>query len=106
MPVPKQRHTKSRRNRRRSHHALKKRTFSVCAKCGAPVLSHRLCSNCGTYGGREVIDVMAKLSKKEQKKKTKELADQEKPARYASRSDADGGQAENKDLNMEELSKK
>jgi len=94
MPVPKQRHTKSRRNRGRSHHALKKQGFLVCAKCGAPVLPHRLCSNCGTYGGREVIDVMAKLTKKEQKKKTKELAEQEK------------GQTGNKDLSMEGLSKK
>jgi len=66
----------------------------VCAKCGAPVLPHRLCSNCGTYGGREVIDVMAKLTKKEQKKKTKELAEQEK------------GQTGDKDLSMEGLSKK
>jgi len=93
MPVPKQRHTKSRRNRSRSHHALKKRILSVCAKCGAPVLAHRLCANCGTYNGREVIDVMAKLTKKEQKKKTKELAEQEK------------GQVKNEDLSMEELSK-
>ena len=78
MPVPKQRHTKSRRNQRRSHHALKKQSFSNCSKCGEAVLPHRLCQNCGTYAGREIIDVLAKLSKKERKKKEKEMAGQKK----------------------------
>lgn len=93
MPVPKQRHTKSRRNKRRSHRALNERHFSLCPKCGHPVLSHRLCWNCGTYAGRETIDILAKLTKKERKKKEKEMADQEKK------------QAAGKGLNMEELSK-
>jgi large subunit ribosomal protein L32 len=94
MAAPKQRHTKSRRNKRRSHHALKKQNFSLCAKCGELVLPHRVCQNCGTYAGREVIDVLAKLGKKEKKKKEKELTEQEKE------------QAQTKGLTMEELSKK
>ncbi|MBU4030833.1 50S ribosomal protein L32 [Patescibacteria group bacterium] len=73
MGVPKQRHTKSRRNRRRSHHALKERSFPTCAKCGFAVMSHHVCQNCGTYANREVIDVMKKLTKKEKKTKEKEL---------------------------------
>jgi large subunit ribosomal protein L32 len=94
MAAPKQRHTKSRRNRRRSHHALKKQAFSNCSKCNEPVLPHRLCQNCGTYAGREVIDVLAKLNKKERKKREKELAEQGKE------------QTQAKGLNMEALSKK
>ena len=94
MAVPKQRHTKSRRNRRRSHHALEKRSFSVCAKCGSDVISHHVCQNCGTYAGREVIDVLSKLTKKEKKAKEKELSKQEK------------GQTEEKELSMGDLSKK
>ena len=74
MPIPKQRHTKGRRNRRRSHHALKKMNLVACAKCGQPSLPHQVCFNCGTYAGREVIDVMAKLTKKERKQKERELA--------------------------------
>lgn len=94
MAVPKQRHTKSRRNRRRSHHALKKQGFSKCLKCNETVLPHQLCHNCGTYAGREVIDVLAKLTKKERKNKEKEFTEQEKE------------QAKNKELSMENLSKK
>lgn len=76
MPTPKQRHTKSRRNRRRSHHALKQTKVIACPKCSQPVLPHRLCLNCGTYNGKEVIDVLAKLDKKERKQKEKEIASQ------------------------------
>lgn len=74
MPVPKQRHTKSRRNKRRSHHALKSVKLISCSKCGTQKLPHRYCPNCGTYRDREIIDVLAKLTKKEKKAK---LAEQE-----------------------------
>ena len=76
------------------HHALKKQNFVNCPKCKELVLSHCLCQNCGTYAGREVIDVMAKLSKKERKKREKEMAQQEKE------------QTQDKKLSMEDLSKK
>ncbi|MBU2564238.1 50S ribosomal protein L32 [Patescibacteria group bacterium] len=94
MAVPKKRHTKSRRNRRRSHLALKKKNLSSCPKCGEPILSHHACNNCGTYKGRMVIDVLAKLEKKEKKLKAKELESQEKE------------QKQDKPLDLKELSKK
>lgn len=93
MPAPKQRHTKSRRNKRRSHLALKSQNFSFCPKCKKPVLPHRVCENCGYYRGREVIDVLAKLEKREKKQKEKELKTAEK-------------EPPKKSLTMEELSKK
>jgi len=40
-----------------------------CKKCNEPVLAHTVCANCGTYKGREIIDVLKKLSKKEKKEK-------------------------------------
>ena len=94
MAVPKQRHTKSRRNKRRSHHALKKQAVFYCSKCKATVKPHYLCHNCGTYDGKEVVDVMAKLTKKERKKKEKEIETQAKE------------QQQNKPLSMTDMSKK
>jgi large subunit ribosomal protein L32 len=80
MAVPKKRHTKSRRNKRRGNIFLKKPTLISCPKCGKDSLPHTLCLNCGFYKGREVIDVFKKMNKKEKKDKEKEIKEgQEKP---------------------------
>ena len=55
MAVPKAKTTKSRRNMRRSHHALVAPARSNCPQCGEAKAPHRVCPNCGTYRGREVI---------------------------------------------------
>lgn len=57
----------------RSHHALKAAWFAVCGHCGRETVPHLVCKNCGYYGSRQVVDVLAKLDKKERKKKEKEL---------------------------------
>ena len=72
--VQPKRHTKGKRNRRRSHLALGKTSLFACTKCGKAVLPHYICAYCGFYNGKEVIDVMAKLDKKEKKKRLKEEA--------------------------------
>lgn len=72
--VQPKRHTKGKRNRRRSHLALTKTLLFACTKCGKAVLPHYICAYCGFYNGKEVIDVMAKLDKKEKKKRLKEEA--------------------------------
>lgn len=71
------RSTRSHTRNRRSHHALKSAQFVACAKCGSRSLPHTVCLNCGTYKGRTVVDVMAKLNKKEKKKKEMKLAEKE-----------------------------
>lgn len=73
MAVPKQKHTKSRRNKRRGNIFLKKGNLISCSKCGKPKLAHVVCQNCGYYKNREVIDVLKKLTKKERKTKEKEI---------------------------------
>ena len=73
MAVPKKRTTKSRQNKRRQNIFLKKPNLSKCTKCDDFVLPHTLCSSCGHYKGREVVDVLAKLDKKERKQKEKEI---------------------------------
>ncbi|HBE90078.1 MAG TPA: 50S ribosomal protein L32 [Candidatus Andersenbacteria bacterium] len=97
MPVPKKHHTKSKVGRRRSHLALKKIILGQCTKCKRAVLSHSVCNWCGIYAGKEVIDVLAKLSKKEKKLKEKELAKQEKEQKTPQ----EGGP-----LSLEEMSKR
>lgn len=88
------RHTRAHTRNRRSHHALKEARFSKCKKCNEPVMPHTVCINCGTYKNREVIDVLKKLTKKERKKKGKELKAKEE------------AQAKEKPLDAAELSKK
>ncbi|MBG0783805.1 MAG: 50S ribosomal protein L32 [Anaerolineaceae bacterium] len=56
-PLPKRKVSPGRRDRRRAHDALKARNVVVCPNCGEPRLPHRVCSNCGHYQGREVVDV-------------------------------------------------
>ena len=94
MAVPKQRHTKSRRNKRRMHIFAKMPVLTKCSKCGKLILPHTICWNCGYYKGREIINVLEKLTKKERKKREKEMKAKEKEGKEA------------KPLTMEELSKK
>lgn len=67
------RHTRAHTRNRRSHHSVNGASISRCEKCSEPVLPLTLCMNCGTYKGREMIDVLKKLNKKERKQKEKEL---------------------------------
>jgi large subunit ribosomal protein L32 len=71
--VPMRHHTSSKVGRRRSHLALKKSNLIACPKCNAANKPHQYCPNCGHYKGRQIIDVMAKLSKKEKKVREKEI---------------------------------
>lgn len=75
--VVRMRSTRSHTGNRRAHHALKAAQFVACPKCGSKNLPHTVCLNCGTYKGKVIIDVLAKLDKKERKKKETEMAEKE-----------------------------
>ena len=64
-PQPKRKHSKSRRNNRRAHDALRPRNLTLCANCGSMRLPHTVCANCGHYEGREVVEI-----KKEKKQES------------------------------------
>lgn len=53
MAVPKKKTSRSRRDMRRSHDAIKfSAAVEYCPDCDEPKLRHRMCTNCGTYRGR------------------------------------------------------
>ena len=56
-PLPKRKVSKSRRNRRRAHHALSLKHLVVCENCGEYHVSHRVCPHCGNYRDEIVMDV-------------------------------------------------
>ncbi len=58
MPNPRKRHSKARRNKRRTHDKLTIQNLSKCPNCHELKMSHRVCPHCGYYKGREVIEVV------------------------------------------------
>ena len=56
-PLPKRKVSKGRRNRRRSHHAIRAPQLVECPQCHSKHLPHRACPECGTYRGRTVIEI-------------------------------------------------
>jgi large subunit ribosomal protein L32 len=59
MAVPKKKTSKSRRNMRRSHHALSSVAYVECPNCGELARPHNVCGACGHYHGREVVAAIA-----------------------------------------------
>ncbi|MEO7787433.1 MAG: 50S ribosomal protein L32 [Sphingomicrobium sp.] len=59
MAVPKRKTSPSKRNMRRSHHALEVPSFQECPNCGELKRPHNLCSSCGHYNGREILSTEA-----------------------------------------------
>ena len=57
---PKRKKSKSRAGNRLSHSAVTPPALVECPQCHSPKQPHRACPVCGTYNGREVIDVEAK----------------------------------------------
>ncbi|MEC8087331.1 MAG: 50S ribosomal protein L32 [Pseudomonadota bacterium] len=56
MAVPKNKVSKSKRNMRRAHDSLPTNSFVECPNCGELKRPHHVCSSCGFYDGREVVE--------------------------------------------------
>lgn len=65
MAVPKKKTSKSKRDQRRSHHALKAVNVSVDSTTGEFKLSHHISLKDGYYKGRQVITPKATNSEAE-----------------------------------------
>ena len=57
MALPKRRHSRARRDKRRVHHHAAAPTLTRCGQCGGFVAAHHACPACGYYRGRSVLDV-------------------------------------------------
>ncbi len=58
MAVPKRKLSRSRtRHRKAQWLRLAKPTTSTCQRCKQPVRPHTVCAECGTYGGKVIVDV-------------------------------------------------
>ena len=55
MPLPKRRHSKSRRDKRRTHWKLSSVNVVKCSNCDQPKLPHHACPNCGYYDNKLVF---------------------------------------------------
>ncbi len=63
-PLPKKKTARARQGERRNHLKLKAQALVDCPQCHEPRLPHRACPKCGTYAGREVLEIGTKATKK------------------------------------------
>ena len=65
MPNPKRKHSKARRDKRRSANSkLYTTNLGICSHCKELRMPHRVCPHCGYYNGRPVIVVETVVEKK------------------------------------------
>lgn len=57
MAVPKRKVSKSRRDKRRSHHALEAENWVEDPDTGEPVRRHHVDLKTGMYRGRQILDI-------------------------------------------------
>jgi large subunit ribosomal protein L32 len=55
--VPKTKVSRHRRGNRRRHQTLDAPTLVTCPQCRDLMRAHRVCKTCGTYRGRQVIEI-------------------------------------------------
>ncbi|MEK7125184.1 MAG: 50S ribosomal protein L32 [Patescibacteria group bacterium] len=69
MAVPRHHLAKGRQGRRRSHLALRAKKLAACSQCKKMIPSHTVCKYCGFYKGRQVLPVLARQLKKQEKRR-------------------------------------
>ena len=63
MAVPKKRRSKSNTRIKKAAWGLTKPNYMACPDCGALKHSHRTCTACGFYKGKQVIQIKVKEAK-------------------------------------------
>lgn len=57
MAVPRNRSSNARKGSRRAHHHKKPINFVACSNCGTKTMSHRVCLDCGSYNGKQILKI-------------------------------------------------
>ena len=105
MPVPKKRKSPMRRDSRRAHHdkvVMPPMTYCTNPECGAPVLPHHVCAECGQYRGEAVIEVVSEAEVEAKKKERRERAKAAKAAKAGRGAPPAQEEAEEKDEDEEQ----
>ena len=63
MPVPKQRHSKSRKRTKHAKWKLKPQQLTSCTNCGTKIIPHRMCPECGYYKNKPILTIKVKEKK-------------------------------------------
>ena len=58
---PKNKSSRSHRDKRRANWKMSTPNLVKCSKCGALMMSHRVCKACGSYNKKEIISQEAQL---------------------------------------------
>ncbi|MDD5422626.1 MAG: 50S ribosomal protein L32 [Candidatus Omnitrophota bacterium] len=67
MALPKRKHSKARRDKRRSANSkVFMQDLAVCTNCKKVRIPHRVCPHCGYYNGKPVVMMKEKKTKKKQ----------------------------------------
>ena len=53
--VPFRKTSKTRKRMRRTHYKISGAQTTTCSVCGATIKPHRVCKECGSYKGKEVV---------------------------------------------------
>ena len=56
MAHPRSKQSKTRSRKRRTHYKLDVPNVTACKNCGAPILHHHVCAECGQYKGKVAIE--------------------------------------------------
>ena len=62
MANPTSKHTRSRRYKRRANWKISAPNITLCPDWQEPKLPHRVCMSCGTYNGKQILEVVEKES--------------------------------------------
>lgn len=57
MAHPKHRHSKTRRDKRRTHYKATPVQLAKCSNCQSTYQYHRVCPECGFYRGKLAIEI-------------------------------------------------